>query len=457
MTKRSELLGLVGKTEPSVFIQQTADSKSVIDTAAELESIAAELVRIAGDLGMSGPAADAAVDTFVVLSRKVKVHADQTTQTANAAIKAHNALREAKVAYEALPSGDVGVLEGAAIVAKETANWSALPGVGTVVGVNVGAAEVLALSNKREQAREDAADQAINNLNASMITAKSALHYAPATDDDRYAETAITPAHSVTPSTGSGAAGGWSSSMGGSGYTPRLAGGSGSGIAGGGSIAGGAAASLAQSAGGSGAESGSGIGGIGARGIGGALIGGVAVGGLALGAVALARSRAARAASGAGGTSGVLGRSSEEGAGGLGGPGRGGAGAGGLAGSRSGSTSGLGRGTSGSGAGSGLSGTTESEGAGAGSRAGGSGTAAGSRSGAATGGGAPMGGGGGGGAGGSSKGRRAGGGGHLAPHLDIADEKSDIDLGAGAKAGSRSELRAQRAAPVDDFEPDETW
>jgi len=50
MTKRSELLGLVGKTEPSVFIQQTADSKSVIDTAAELESIAAELVRIAGDL-----------------------------------------------------------------------------------------------------------------------------------------------------------------------------------------------------------------------------------------------------------------------------------------------------------------------------------------------------------------------------------------------------------------------
>ena len=67
----------------------------------------------------------------------------------------------------------------------------------------------------------------------------------------------------------------------------------------------------------------------------------------------------------------------------------------------------------------------------------------------------PMGGGSAGGAG-KEKGRRNSAG-YLIPHLNIADNQAVVDLGAGAKAGSRAQLAAERFAPMADLEPDETW
>lgn len=114
------------------------------------------------------------------------------------------------------------------------------------------------------------------------------------------------------------------------------------------------------------------------------------------------------------------------------------------------SSNGMGAGSRG-----GLEGTAGSRGSASGTGVGSEeGGAAGSQAGGAKGG-MPMGGSGAGGAG-KEKGRRNSAG-YLVPNLNIADDQAVVDLGAGAKAGSRAQLAAERFAPGDDFEPDETW
>ena len=446
MSAEELLSKTVTQLPPPAAGVSSGDAHRVEETARQLEETASDLASMAGDLGITGDSADLGAERFLEVTRDLRRRADQCTEAAAVARRAYRALIDAKIAYQALPSGEIGSAQR---------DYFMRGGMINVGGQALsGPAAVNYLDQQAARTREYQAQQILNRLNAYMTVATSEL---PDVEVPRGGWPPPPPP--PDPSGGGSGVGSYAPGGGGSAGVGSVPSGSGavldqptgspgtgtgagahdpaggSGVTGPGTIGGGTSTPGAGSADGSvggtvpGASTGpGGIGtgagaGTGIGGAGGVLAGGTAIGGAAVGATGLGRSGL-----GTGGAGGI------GGAGGLNAAGAGGAGGtGGLAGGA--------RGATGIGATTGASGTGTGTGAGA---------AAGSRG--MTG--MPMGGGAAG--AGSTKSKRPGSHGYLVPDLDIDDEPATIDLGPGAKAGSRDQLPPTPLVPDEDPD-DETW
>jgi len=443
----------LSKTLDVKFAVLGESSDTIAKAAANYESMASRLTKFTTDLGLYGAAGDAAAQRFDDLRKQMLSAADQTARVAAGIEQGRLALADAVEAYHALPSATLSLAQRVAILGDTSPGGTG----GTAADYYALDATIAAL----ERDREAAAAKAMTNLTAALQDATWTLQ-----GGDQTSRTGgpIPPSGGPGTSTGRGgsstgpdagstfgsglsssssdggvdvgalgAGSAWSTSSGaeasagsGSGWTgAATAGGVGgyTGVTGGSTSSDGSMGGYVPGAGLTGgtspigstwATSGSNhsswdpsVSGTAAGG--GALAGGLVVGGAALGAAGLGR---------LGGGSGMYG---------IGGIGAGGLGAGG--------------GIGGSGVGGRLGGAGAAPGAGLGSGSG----AGGAQGGAAMlGGGAP-----GGGAGGSSKQRRQSGQ-YRAPRLGDFDEPEHIDLGPGARAGSRTHPNP----PIVDEDPD---
>ena len=473
------------------FTPATKDTGAVLSTAQTLDAAAADLRRIAGDLGMTGTSADAGWEKFVGVAKELNVRADEFAKAAKVAEKAEAAVERAQQAYADLPSGDLEPWQKVAIA-----------GGGMVVagpaGAVTGAVAAEIWGNEREKEREAAAQKALAALENDFTSAAAAMPTPrPLTlktnsdrweGDDTDGSGDTTPPDTTRPPgyplpgpnpwnpdgpsviTGPDDTGDlisldpvptdnptwnhpdvdtpttpdwtdvaidpnpWTPGDGNADgdVTGTVPGGGGNGTGGAGTGVGGSGY------------------GAGYGGAGGALAGGVGIGGAALGAAALGRGMRGILGGAGSASAGGVGGGAGAGAGGRGGTGLGAGSLGSSAGRSGTAGAGLGAGAR---TGSGLGGTTSGQSglvAGSSTTGAANGSAAGGR---ATGMAGGMGGGGGA-AGGSSKSRRGSGGGYLAPDVDIDDEPGTTALGAGARAGSRGQARVE-AAPVEI--DDESW
>ncbi|WP_149203954.1 hypothetical protein [Actinotalea subterranea] len=487
MAKPSERLARAMSFTPAI-----KDTSAVLSTAQTLDAAAADLRRIAGDLGMTGISADAGWEEFVAVAKDLNTRADEFTKAAKVAEKAEAAVERAQQAYADLPSGDLEPWQKVAIA-----------GGGMVVagpaGAVTGAVAAEIWGNEREKEREAAAQKALAALEQDLQSAATAMptpassrvtHRGRDGDDagDDAGSDGTTPPDGTRPPvypmpspnpwnpdgpsviTGPHEMGDlisldpvatdnptwnhpdvdtpttpdwtnvaidpnpWTPGDGNADgdVTGTVPGGSGNGTGGAGTGVGGSGY------------------GAGYGGAGGALAGGVGIGGAALGAAALGRGMRGILGGAGSGSAGGVGGGAGAGSGGRGGTGLGAGSLGSSAGRSGTAGAGLGAGAR---TGSGLGGTTSGQSglvAGSSTTGAANGSAAGGR---ATGMAGGMGGGGGA-AGGSSKSRRGSGGGYLAPDVDIDDEPGTTALGAGARAGSRGQARVE-AAPVEI--DDESW
>ncbi|GAA3818926.1 hypothetical protein [Cellulomonas soli] len=445
----------LGRTLDADLAALGQDASQVAAMSSASTMYADGLRAIVGDLGITGSTGDAASDKISVLTTQFLSVADRFDALSASAQAATTAIEKAQAAYAELPDGELSVWQKAALTAGGAV---VVPGVGAVAA----AVAAQLWSNERENGREQAAGEALSvlqmELDAALVAGSgtrssddSSREALPPTGTDQSTRAGASsssgtagngstagnhitwtdaPTNSITTPTtgvtsGSGpsplvgvtpAAGGTTSSTGGTWADGHLSGGT----VPGGLSSGGVGSTGWSTSSGSGLGATSGFGGA----AGGALAGGLAVGGAALGTSGLARA----ASSGSfgslpSGTAAGLG-SSRSGV--LGGSG-----------STAGSAASTLRGTSGSSLTAGSSSATTSTGT--------AGTArGGSSSGMMPGGGT---------SGKASEKRRRTSGGLIAPAFDEDDAQVAVPLSAGARAGSRDQLPA--LADVD--EPDDTW